>query len=33
MAIYESARRRARIDLPLDVAVNPLGEILAGSAA
>ena len=31
MAIYESARRRARIDLPLAVAANPLVEILEGA--
>lgn len=29
MAIYESSRRRARIDLPLDIAVNPLEEMVA----
>ena len=28
MAIYESARRRARIDLPLAVAENPLEEMI-----
>jgi predicted dehydrogenase len=31
MAIYESARRRGRIDLPLSVAANPLVEILAAT--
>ncbi len=31
MAIYESARQRARIDLPLPVAVNPLVELLAAA--
>jgi predicted dehydrogenase len=29
MAIYESARRRARIDLPLDVAESPLEAMVA----
>jgi predicted dehydrogenase len=33
MAVYESARRRARVDLPLSVAGNPLAEILAGASA
>jgi predicted dehydrogenase len=31
MAIYESARRRARIDLPLRVGANPLVELLAAT--
>jgi UDP-N-acetylglucosamine 3-dehydrogenase len=29
MAVHESSRRRARIDLPLDVAANPLEEMIA----
>jgi hypothetical protein len=29
MAIYESSRRRARIDLPLDVEENPLELMIA----
>ena len=29
MAIYESARRRARVDLPLDRAASPLEEMIA----
>jgi predicted dehydrogenase len=32
MAIYESSRRQARIDLPLDVAANPLIEMIAAGA-
>ncbi len=32
MAIYESSRQRARIDLPLSVAANPLVDMLAATA-
>ncbi|MBI3974227.1 MAG: hypothetical protein HY332_23360, partial [Chloroflexi bacterium] len=32
MAVYESARRRARIDLPLDVKGHPLEAMIAAGA-
>jgi hypothetical protein len=31
MAVFESARRPGRVDLPLAVAHSPLGDLLARS--
>jgi hypothetical protein len=33
MAAYESARRRARIDLPLTITENPLEAMVAAGQA
>jgi predicted dehydrogenase len=32
MAVYESSRRRARVDLPLEVSASPLEEMIAAGA-
>jgi predicted dehydrogenase len=32
MAVYESSRRRARVDLPLEVGASPLEEMIAAGA-